>query len=225
MKIGIIADIHSNIYALKKVISQLGGTELILSAGDIVGYYPFVNAVFDELKRRNVQCILGNHDAYLLGMKSVPANPIIQKSIEYTKRVISEENLAYLKKIKKANSEIEIDGLKIKMYHGSPWDELEGYIFPDYHNFNKFKEINADLIILGHTHWPMIKKIGGKIIINPGSCGQPRDYDSRASFIIFDTKTKNIQIKRVDYEIEKVCEAVKKEGLNEELSEILRRTK
>ena len=225
MKIGVIADVHSNIYGLKSVLKELEGIDIILSAGDIVGYYTFVNEVFDEFRKRNIQTILGNHDAYLLGMIPASASSIIQKSVEYTKKVINKDNFDYLKKIGKANLDIKIDNLRIKMYHGSPWNKFEEYIFPNYQSFEKFKEIDADLIILGHTHWPMIKKIGEKIIINPGSCGQPRDYDPRASFTILDTKTRNISIKRVDYEIDKVCQAVKRAGLDEQLIQILKRKK
>jgi len=225
MKIGIIADIHSNIYGLGSVLEGLKAVDVILCAGDIVGYYTFVNEVFEEIKKRNIQCILGNHDAYLLKKISVPENPIIKKSLEYTKKVITEENLNYLKEIGKSSLDIEMDNLKIKMYHGSPWDEFEGYVYPDFQKLDEFKKINADLIILGHTHWPMIRRLGGKVIINPGSCGQPRDYDRRASFAIFDTKTKEILIKRVNYETDKVCEAAKIKGLTKESIKILTRTK
>lgn len=225
MKIGIIADIHSNIYGLKSVLKELVEIDTILCAGDIVGYYTFVNEVFDELKRRSVQCILGNHDAYLLGMIPILDNPIVKRSVEYTKEVITKENLDFLKKVGKPDLDIEIDGLKIKAYHGSPWNEFEEYIYPDYQGFDKFRKIDADLVILGHTHWPMIEKLGQTIILNPGSCGQPRDYNPRASFAIFDTETKAVQIKRANYEIEKVCKAVRKAGFDTELIQILKRTK
>ena len=225
MKIGIIADIHSNIYGLKNILKELTEVDTILCAGDIVGYYTFVNEVFDEFRKRNIRTILGNHDAYLLGALPVSANLTVQHSIEYTKKAINKENIDYLKKIKKASLDIKIDGLKIRMYHGSPWNEFEEYVFPDYQNFNKFRDIDADLIILGHTHWPMIKKVEKKTIINPGSCGQPRDYNSKASYAILDTKTKNIQIKRVDYEINKTCQAVKEANLDVELIKILTRTR
>lgn len=225
MKIGIISDIHSNIYGLKSVLKKLQNTDLILCAGDIVGYYTFVNEVIEEIRKKNIQSILGNHDAYLLKIIPAPDNPIKKKSIKYTKKIITKKNLDYLKKIADLSQELKIDNLKIKMYHGSPWNKFEGYIYPNYQNFNKFKHIDADLIILGHTHWPMIKRVNKTIIVNPGSCGQPRDYNPKASFAIFDTKTKNISIKRVNYKIDQVCQAIQNTGLDKKLIQILKRTK
>lgn len=225
MTIGIISDIHSNIYGLKSVLKKLQNTDLILCAGDIVGYYTFVNEVIDEIRKKNIQSILGNHDAYLLETIPIPDNPIKKISIEYTEKIITKKNLDYLKKIATPYKELVIDAIKIKMYHGSPWNYFEGYIYPDHHNFDKFKKIDADIIILGHTHWPMIKRVNKTIIVNPGSCGQPRDYNPQASFALLDTKTKEVAIKRVEYKVDNVCNAVKKADLDTELINILKRTK
>jgi len=225
MKIGFIADIHSNVYGLNSVLKELKKVDIIFCVGDIIGYYTFVNEVFDEIRKRNIHSILGNHDIYLLGKSPASLNSITRTSLEYTRKNISKENLNYLKKIGKGSLNIEIDGLKIKMYHGSPWNEFEEYIYPDFQDFDKFQKIDADLIVLGHTHWPMLKKIGKTIILNPGSCGQPRDYNPKASFAIFNTKTKNIQIKRVSYKIDKVCQAIREASLDKELIKILKRTK
>lgn len=224
MKIGLISDIHSNIYALKKVLRSLGGTDLILCAGDITGYYPFVNEVFEELDRYSVIYIKGNHDAYLCGGEIRDLNLVEPTSFDYTRKHITNENLDRLDKAP-IQLEMRTDGLKISMFHGSPWDKLEGYVYPDYPDFDKFRKVDADVIILGHTHYPLVKRIGGKLIINPGSCGQPRDYDPRASFAIFDTSTKNVAIKRLRYDVEKVCEEVRKLGLDRKLSAILTRSR
>lgn len=224
MKIGLISDIHSNIYALKNVLRSLEGTDLILCAGDITGYYPFVNEVFEGLERYKVIFIKGNHDAHLCGVKLKDSRPIESQSFEYTKNHISNINLDKLRNAP-VQQELSLDGLKLTMFHGSPWDSLEEYIYPDYQDFDRFKKINGDVIILGHTHYPMIKKIGEKLVINPGSCGQPRDYDPRASLAILDTSTKEVRIERVHYDIEKVCQVITKLGFDNKLSEILKRTK
>lgn len=224
MKIGIISDIHSNIYGLRAVLKELKKTDFIICAGDIVGYYTFVNEVFEEIKKNNIQTILGNHDGYLLGMIPESQNPITRLPLDFTKKNILPENIAYLEKIKNAKIELDIDGLKIKMYHGSPWQEFEDYVYPD-SDFAKFENIGADLVILGHTHWPVIKKIGRTLVVNPGSCGQPRDYDSRSSYGIFDTRTKEATIERVPYEIDEVCKAAEDQGFDKKLCQILKRKK
>jgi len=224
VKIGIISDIHSNVYALESVLKRLKGVDLILCAGDITGYYPFVNEVFESLESHNVVFIKGNHDAHLCGVKLKDPRPIDSQSFEYTKNQISNINLDKLRNAP-VQQELSLDELKVIMFHGSPWDNLEEYIYPDYRDFDKFKEIGADVIILGHTHYPMIKKIEKKLVINPGSCGQPRDYDPRASSVIMDTSTKEVRIERVQYDIDRVCQAVKKLGFDNKLSEILKRTR
>lgn len=224
MKIGIISDIHSNIYGLRSVLKRLGGMDLIVCAGDITGYYPFVNEVFRELENHNVTFIKGNHDAHLCGDKIEDLGPIEVKSFEYTRNHITRINLDKLRNVP-LQQELSIDRFKVVMFHGSPWDKLEEYIYPDYPDFDRFTEIDADVVILGHTHYPMIKHMTEKLIINPGSCGQPRDYDPRASSAILDTLTKEVRIERVQYDIEKVCEAIRKLGFDSKLSEILKRTK
>jgi putative phosphoesterase len=224
MKIGLISDIHSNIYALKSVLNRLHGMDLILCAGDITGYYPFVNEVFEELNSHHVIFIKGNHDAYLCGDEIKDLGPIKLKSFEYTKDRITDTNFQQLRDIP-VEQKLDIDGMQFVMFHGSPWNKLEEYIYPDYLNFNKFNHIDADVIILGHTHYPMIKQIGLKLIINPGSCGQPRDYDPRASFVVLDTLTKKAKLERVQYDIESVCEALRKLNFDSSLSAILKRSK
>jgi len=224
MKIGLISDIHANIYALRSVLKRLKGMDLILCAGDITGYYPFVNEVFEELESYNVVFTKGNHDAHLCGDKIKDLRPIELKSFEYTKNHITNINLDKLRNAP-LQLQVSIDGFKVVMFHASPWDKLEEYIYPDYPDFEKFKEVDADVIILGHTHYPMIKQIGRKLIINPGSCGQPRDYDPRASFAVFDTLAKNAVIERVKYDVEGVCEAIKELSFDNKLIETLKRTR
>lgn len=224
MKIGIISDIHSNIYGLKAVLKKIRRCDLILCAGDIVGYYTFINEVIEELDKFNIISIKGNHDFYIFQKKISKLNNIKKESIKFTKNIITPQNKNKLRKLK-TEYKCTIDGIKIKMIHGSPWNKLEEYIYPDYNKFKKFKNIKAELIILGHTHIPFVKKIDNKIIVNPGSCGQPRDYDSRASYAIFNTKNKKIIMGRVTYNINKVCNGIKKNKLNEKLITILNRGK
>lgn len=221
MKIGIISDIHSNIYGLKAVLEQLKETDLILCAGDITGYYTFPNEVLDLLKDKDVKFIKGNFDQFILNGYS--SNELIQESIDFTRSVITPENLDILKT---APTQLEFifDHIKIAIFHGSPW-QVDEYINPDYDQFDKFQKVDADLIILGHTHKPMIYEIGSKIVVNPGSCGQPRDFDTRASFAIFDTQTSKAELNRVEYDYKEVINAVKKFNLSPRLIEILQRTK
>ena len=196
MKFGIISDIHANPYGLDAVIQRLHSCDIILCAGDITGYNTSVNEVFDILEEHNVIFIRGNHDEWLLHARIGAFPSILGRSIEYTRNKISEDNLTKLRSAPESY-EGQFDGLTIKMYHGSPWDPLRQYIDPDYIFFESFIGIDADLIILGHTHIPFIREN----VVNPGSCGISRDNDPRASYGFFDTSTNEITLGRVKYDM------------------------
>lgn len=224
MKITIISDIHANIFGLKTVFSSLPQVDKILCAGDITGYYPFVNEVINELKDRDVICVKGNHDQYLINGKA-PDNSkdTISKSVERMKDLITPDNLEFIKSLPNL-IEMEIDGRKVFMCHGSPWDNLEERIYPDYSDFDKFNSILSNVIILGHTHYPMIKNVGDKIVLNPGSCGQPRDYNL-LSYIIWDTESNNFTNHRLEWDIKEFEEEAMKRGVEDDLFEVFKRVK
>lgn len=224
MKIAFISDIHANLIGLQTVLKDLQNVNMIFCAGDITGYYPFPNEVIDLLKSRKVICVKGNHDEYLLkGKTPIEANEKVKESVKFTKRIISENSLNFLKRLPK-KIEIEVDGKKVLICHGSPWDLLEERVYPDYPNLERFEELDSDIIVLGHTHYPFIKKFGEKTIINPGSCGQPRDFNL-LSFCIWDTNLNNFEIKRVTWDIEKFKEEALARGTSPELFEVFNRMK
>lgn len=222
MKIAIISDIHGNHTAFKKVWEEVKNFPLILNAGDMTGAYPDINLVINELQAKNVKNIIGNHDRVLIENKLPSGFPDESiKPFEHDLKNISPKNLLFLKTLKPAEN-LEIEGLKIGLYHGSPFDPDE-YIYPD-SSLSRFKKLNFDVLILGNTHWSMIRKIGKMTIVNPGSVGQPRNYDNRASYAILDTEDKTIQIKRVKYNITETINKIKKLNYHPELIKILKRT-
>ncbi|RLF54471.1 MAG: metallophosphoesterase, partial [Thermoplasmata archaeon] len=103
------------------------------------------------------------------------------------------------------------DDLKIYVTHGSPRDEIFEYIFPDVEDslLIDLSEIaRADIVVMGHTHVPMERRVKNKIFLNPGSVGQPRDGDPRASFMIFDTGKREVIFRRVSYDIDSASRAI-----------------
>jgi putative phosphoesterase len=70
---------------------------------------------------------------------------------------------------------LSLDDLRIFVCHGSPRDLLNEYVYPDRGSYDNFVVVGADVIVLGHTHWPMLRRVGKTLIVNPGSCGQPRN--------------------------------------------------
>lgn len=213
MKVAVIADIHANFPALEKVLEDIRGAP-IFCCGDLVGYNTFPNEVIDLIRTNNATSILGNHDRAVLTGDTGWFNSEAIKAIEWTAGKLTTENRSFLEALPGAYEN------EFYMAHGSPKNQLEGYIFsddPDYVFSDFFNYTERDIIILGHTHIPFVKKIDGKLIFNPGSVGQPRDSDPRASYAILDTEKKEVKIKRVGYDIEKTSTAIMKAGLPKRL--------
>jgi predicted phosphodiesterase len=219
MRIGLIADVHANHTALRAVLGVLQDVDLILCAGDLSGYFTSPNEVITDILERDIIFVTGNHDHYLA---HPPANPnaVIRQSLEYTlarlrpdyKRLLS-THPAYL--------HLTAGGLSLAVYHASPWDPLEEYIYPDHTGFDRFTQLPADVIILGHTHYPMTHWVGGKLIINPGSSGQPRDEDKRPACAVLDTHSMTCDIIRVPYDVDQVAAKVRASTMGPELKQYL----
>lgn len=227
MKIGIISDIHGNILALEAVLKFLTREEVdrVLCAGDIVGYYPYFDKAIELLRGVRVESIKGNHEAYVLEEIALKEERLRESYLlDYTQKNISRENLDFLSEFKD-ELRFQFQGKSILMVHGSPFDKLTEYVYPDSPHFDRFLTVDAQIIIMGHTHRPFIKGVGDKLLINPGSCGQPRDYDPRASCVIWDVDHQKIHIERVAYDVEKMVKDLENFGIDRPEREILRRKK
>ncbi len=211
MKIGLIADPHANVYGTKAVLAQLQDCPVLLCAGDLTGYFSFVNETVELLRSNRALCVRGNHDQFLFD-PSPPADPTLAKSAAFTREAIRPEVLAFLNGLPNQFA-LVWDGLKILVCHGSPWDLLNEYVYPDRASFNKFLTVDADVIVLGHTHRPMVKRVGNKLIINPGSCGQPRDGTLAASGAILDTHSLEVKFLQIPFDLESACRAAVVAGL------------
>lgn len=206
MKIGIISDVHSNVVALKKVLSGLKDVEMIIHAGDIVGYNPYPNEVVKIFREKNIFSILGNHDMAVITGDTSNFNPVGAEAVCWTRDVLSDENLSFLKSLKK-REKIKIGKTNIAVIHGSPWDDDE-YVYENNLSKSFLDEINAEVLVYGHTHVSCFKRFENGIIINPGSVGQPRDGNKKASFAVFDVDSKSVEIKRTGYDIKAVTQKI-----------------
>lgn len=181
MKFGIISDIHGNIDALDAVITSArqNNVNTFFCAGDFVGYYYDPDLVLDKLKDFSLFCVRGNHEDMLFECMRKPSSIAKYGSkygsgLEIALQKLKTEHFEFLKNLPKT-LEINIQNKKILLCHGSPWD-TDQYIYPDasYEIFEKCFAYDFDYLIMGHTHYPMIKEQNGKKIINPGSVGQAR---------------------------------------------------
>lgn len=228
MRLIIISDIHANLEALEATFRRIDeiNPDKILCLGDIIGYGPNPNECVKIVKNKVDISLSGNHEYGVLGRTDLQSfNENARIACEWTKKVLSDENLAYIK-----NLPVSVVDEDILLVHSTPinperWD----YIFTARDALYQFMEFSEPLCLVGHTHVPvcfgergtcvftdgglLFLKEGTKYIINFGSVGQPRDYDPRASFGVIDTEERKIQLIRVAYDIEKVQRKIIENGL------------
>lgn len=224
MRVGIISDIHGNSFGLAAALADLDqqGVDCVLGAGDLVGYYPCVNEVFELLRLREMTWIIGNHECYLLGKLTVGQNRWQAYNLNYVERVIEDDYREWLTQLPTERC-LELDGARWVLCHGSPW-AVDEYIYPNYKDFERFDSVEADVIVMGHTHIPMIRRAGRVLLINPGSCGQPRDGNPQAAYALVDTKTYQVEIRRIAYDAETICHRILAERFDPKLTKYLRKS-
>lgn len=216
MNIAILSDIHSNHFALDAVIKEFEKYNIhkIIIAGDTFGYYPWASETFKLLKPflQNAICIKGNHDQLLLDENPPAVVPSYWPAAKQNEKELSEEYpeaLQWLQKLEYV-SEFKIENKKITLIHGSPDDYDSGRYYPDDETEYHWLPGNEEILILGHTHYPMLKINSKKgITFNPGSVGQPRDGNPMPSWGLFDTDNLSFQHIRTDYDNHEAMKVLK----------------
>jgi putative phosphoesterase len=222
MRLGIISDVHSNMPALSEVLDFLRKEKAgrIIHAGDVVGYNPFPNEVINAFIAASVHSISGNHDRSVISGDIGFFNDVAAEAVLWTRKELKKESLDYISNLR-TRERISVDGKTIAVIHGSPFDDDE-YIFRDDANEKLLDKAAADILILGHTHVPFIKKLENGLIVNPGSVGQPRDGDWRASCMMLDIPGGDAEIIRLEYPVEETASRIRKANLPEILAERLK---
>jgi len=230
MRCGFFSDVHSNVEALKVVVEDLEKEKVdqILFLGDAVGYGPDPNECTTIINEVADVKLMGNHDYAALGLIETNLfNTYAQKSMEWTKSVLTEESL---KSLSSYNMDHRFD--QSYSVHSTPKEPQEwNYILNLDDAEENFGFFNKQICLIGHSHTPVIiKKFddrhcflheeswtkiekGFKYIINIGSVGQPRDGSNQACYLIYDTKEKVAILKRLPYDFKKTQAKMKKKGL------------
>lgn len=170
MKLGLISDIHCNLPALERAFALLADCDEIVCAGDLLYQYRFSNSVLTLLRERGVHTIVGNHDNTIL---HAPGHPLRQSA------TVDPDCFSYLGSLPERLM-LEFGGVRVAVFHGAPWDEPRAtsacYVYSENgQHLTRLAEVEADVIVLGHTHRPFTAQAGGTLVVNPGSCGEPRD--------------------------------------------------
>jgi putative phosphoesterase len=192
MRIGIVSDIHAEPHALRRALADMPAVDRLLCAGDAISEYLFCAETVTLLRQANVQCIRGNHEQVLFG----GANP------RYLQKCQAEFPADLLDVLASApvSLEFEAAGARLLMVHGSPWQPFADYVVPRSPQLARLARLPYDYVILGHTHIPMVHQANGVTVINPGSCSQPRDGESRGSYAILDLEQRTVELRRLRVE-------------------------
>ena len=221
MKIGIMADPHSNLAAFQAVLKHMPKVDELVCAGDLVGYGAEPNEVIDLARKKGIQTVLGNHDYSAITRDVAGFNPFAAKAALWTAKNLRDDNVKYLRGLQE-ELRLTCGGKRIYVVHGSPRDPLFEYVFPDLPNrelLELMRNVEADVIVLGHTHVPMQRIIQGKLILNPGGVGQPRDRDPRASYMLLTIDGEiSVEHERVEYDVEQTAKKIEAAGLPSELA-------
>jgi predicted phosphodiesterase len=223
MRCLLLSDIHSNLEAFQAVLDDAGQVDQVWCLGDVVGYGPDPNACVKLLRSLSPTCIAGNHDWATLGKLDLQDfNPDARDANLWNRQQLTPDNLAYVE----ALPQVAVEG-QFTLAHGSPRHPIWEYIIYTSTARANFEHFHTPHCLVGHTHTPTIfrltpeTEVSGSIceqialddgrpvklgperlIINPGSVGQPRDGDSRASYVILNMEDMTIEHRRVPYPIE-----------------------
>lgn len=218
MRVLIISDIHANSVALETVLAHAGAYEAVWCLGDLVGYGPNPNECVERVKSLpNLKCLVGNHDKAVLGDFDLTIfNADASFAIEWTREAVTPKTLDYLRDLPESDKFGEFT-----LVHGSPRQPVWEYILDRFIARENFPLFRTTYCLVGHTHTPVIFRSvdsgdcreeapnyaftrplnGQRLIINPGSVGQPRDSNPNAAYAILDTDALTWEYRRIPYDI------------------------
>jgi len=216
VELAVISDIHANLEALSALLPEIKGMG-IYCLGDLVDYGANPNEVIAAVRKNDVVCILGNHDKAAITGDASMMNSKAALSSEWTARNLTAESTMYLKNLPMDLS-LKIEWTKAQFYHGSPDDPLWEYVEPTTHRplfGNYLARLGVGLIGLGHTHIHYVRKDRRGVVFNPGSVGQPRDGDRRASYAVLTAQEGDleVEVRRVEYDYDAAAAKIRAAGL------------
>lgn len=243
MRYLILSDMHANWDAFETVLRRARRKrfEAVLVLGDLVGYGAAPNQVVEAVRRLGPRLftVRGNHDKVVAGIDSGGNfNQTALTAAQWTTGRLTPGNLRYVRELPRGPLKVE-EGVAI--CHGSPLDE-DTYVFSDVDAWEIFSRYEMPVTFFGHTHIPSlfwlegrllgVKALrgtsgrielspGGRYLINPGSIGQPRDRDPRASYMIYDSRKRVVTWYRIPYPIADAQARIRKAGLPGSLADRL----
>jgi putative phosphoesterase len=186
MRIGLLADVHSNADCLERAVLELtGNVDQIFLAGDAISAHRFSREVMEIIQAHDMVYIAGNHERDWLSPQGARA-----------RQNATEAEVGFIASAP-AQVEAKAGSRRILMVHGSPWEPYNEYIMPNSPLIERMPELESDFVFLGHTHVPMVRPVNGTLVVNPGSVGDPRGPATKgmATYAIVDTERRDAEIR------------------------------
>ena len=233
MKYAIIADIHGNLEALQAVLKDAKEQAVTHYAclGDVVGYGANPKECLDIVREMKIPTIKGNHDEYCSSGKDPEGfNEYAREAILWTRAQMTEDDLKWLKDLKYIRIMANFTLVHSTLDGPNHW----GYIFDKLEAAASFPYQQTPLCFFGHTHVPLAFirdtavrggtyskfkiEAGRKYLINVGSVGQSRDGVAKATYLTYDINSGQIELRRLDYDMDIAMDKIRKAGLPERLA-------
>jgi putative phosphoesterase len=225
----ILADIHANPTALRAVLDDADEVNRILCAGDLVDYNPWPLEALKMVEENHITSVIGNHDRDCALGSPIGYNPYAQLSCVWTYNQLTEEAKRRLLTLPE-RIRVDVEGQAVFLCHGSPRDLVDEYVFPPPATPRELlgeylREVDSKILVMGHTHVPFIEEFPDGWVVNPGSVGQPRDGDPRASYVLLTVEGSSVSLDlcRVEYNVDEVAERIIAVGLPHFLAQRLYR--
>jgi putative phosphoesterase len=219
MKILVLADIHSNWFALDAIRESF---DACLFLGDLVEYGVDPVPCIDWVRTHATVSIRGNHDHSLAQRVPPPDGAGFRKLAGATRRLhwelLRPSHIKYLSQLP-VTQDLMLDGVRFHLVHATPRDPMDEYLAADDEGWKKrLENIEADIVCVGHTHIQFHLTSGRCQVLNPGSVGQPRDGDPRAAYAIIENG--RVKLRRVEYDVEATVQQLYDSGLETDLIEM-----
>ncbi len=201
MRILLVADIHSNWPALQAVQEA---HDVCLFLGDAVDYGLDPGPCIEWLRTKATYAVRGNHDHGVAQFVTVQGKAGYRYLTTVTRAITQEKISAadrrYLGTLP-ITRHLTLDNTNFLLVHATPRDPLDEYAQPDLDFWTqRLKNVQGTVVCVGHTHNPYVLEVGDNLVVNPGSVGQPRDGDPRASYAVIDDH--RVELKRIEYPIQ-----------------------
>jgi putative phosphoesterase len=217
MKIAVLADIHGNAGALSATLveARKSGVEQLIVLGDIIGYYYAAREVLEQLREWPFVAIRGNHERMLAeALKNDRSMQAYRErygsALDLAGATLKPQDINWLISLPDRAS-VQLGGIALELCHGSPRDPDE-YVYPDANaaTLEACRVAGADLVLMGHTHYPMLVAGERPLLLNPGSVGQARDGGGLACWCRVDTDTRAVVLERTPYDTRPLVEEARR---------------